>query len=140
MDAKGARADTQMFTLATRPGTTAIQAPFLFRWRNYYYLFVSFDACCNDANYPHTLRVGRSKDLKGPYVDRDGKRMLDGGGTLLLASDSHFRAPGSNMVFEENGLRLNVYTAYDVDNGGAATLRIAPLYFDNDGWPVPIGP
>ena len=140
LDATGARADTQMFSLAGRPDNGAIQAPFLYRWQDYYYLFVSFDACCNNATYPHTLRVGRSKDLKGPYIDREGKRMLDGGGSLMLASDSHFSAPGSNMIFEENHQRWNLYTAYNVDKAGAATLRIAPLYFDNDRWPVPVGP
>ena len=141
LDQTGARADTQMTTLAARPPSNpAIQAPFLFQWREYYYLFVSFDHCCNDATSPHTLRVGRSKALRGPYVDRDGQRMLDGGGTLLLESDSHFRAPGSNMVFAENGLRLNVYHAYDQTKNGAATLRITPLYFDNDGWPVAASP
>jgi arabinan endo-1,5-alpha-L-arabinosidase len=140
LNAKGGRADTQMVALAARPDSSAIQAPFLYQWRDNYYLFVSFDHCCNDANFPHTLRVGRSKTVQGPYVDREGKRMLDGGGTLLLASDNRFRSPGSNMVMDHAGRRLNVYTAYDAEKGGAATLRIAPLYFDNDGWPVPVGP
>jgi arabinan endo-1,5-alpha-L-arabinosidase len=136
LDANGdRRSDVAMVTLATRPSSNpAIQASFLYRWRDDYYLFVSFD-----GNPSHSLHVGRSQALAGPYTDRDGNSMLQGGGTLLLSGDSQFTGPGSNSILDDNGdRRLNAYHAYD--SNGTAVLRIAPLFFDNDGWPVTAGP
>jgi arabinan endo-1,5-alpha-L-arabinosidase len=136
LDPAGNRLGTQMVTLATRPADNpALQASFLYRWRDSYYLFVSFDGSTS-----HTLRVGRSGQLAGPYVDRDGMQMLQGGGTLVLAGDSQFKGPGSNSILDDNGRRLNAYHAYDSSRNDAAVLRIAPLFFDENGWPVTAGP
>jgi arabinan endo-1,5-alpha-L-arabinosidase len=140
LDRNGNRRDTQMYPVAARPpDNPAIQASYLYRWRDYFYLFVSFDACCAGVNSTHNLRVGRSTQLLGPYLDRDGQPMLEGGGTLVLAGDSRFKGPGSNMIFDGDGQRLNVYHAYDSNRNGTAVLRIASLFFDNDGWPVTTG-
>jgi arabinan endo-1,5-alpha-L-arabinosidase len=137
LDGNGNRRDAQMHTLAVRSSDNpAIQAPFLYRWRDTYYLFVSFDLCCNGVNSTHNLRVGRSAQLLGPYVDRSGVPMLEGGGTLLLSGDTRFKGPGSNMIFDDDGRRLNVYHAYDSERQGAAVLRMATLFFDEAGWPV----
>jgi arabinan endo-1,5-alpha-L-arabinosidase len=136
LDTNGNRRDDQMVTLATRPADNpALQAAFLYRWRDDYYLFVSFD-----SNPNHSLRVGRSQQLAGPYADRDGVSMLQGGGTVLLAGNSQFKGPGSNSILDVDGLRLNAYHAYDSSQNGAAVLRIAPLFFDEAGWPVTAGP
>jgi arabinan endo-1,5-alpha-L-arabinosidase len=137
LNADGARLDDRMITIAARPADNpAIQAAFLYHWRDHYYLFASFDG----YNPAHALRVGRSEKVTGPYVDRDGHRLLDGGGTLLLSTDGHFKGPGSNSVLDDNGQRWNAYHAYDISRNNAAVLRIAPLFFDNDGWPVTAGP
>ncbi len=144
--ADGSRLDSQMTSVAARSSDNpAIQAPFLMKWRDYYYLFVSFDHCCEGVDSDHSIRVGRATNLLGPYVDRDGFNMVfdssqPGGGTLVLAGDSRWKGPGSNMVFTDAGKRYNVYHAYDADSNGQATLRIAELDFDNDGWPVSGGP
>jgi arabinan endo-1,5-alpha-L-arabinosidase len=136
LDLTGNRRDNQMVTIATRPASNpALQASFLYRWRDYYYLFVSFD-----SNPSHTLRVGRSEQLAGPYVDRDGVAMLQGGGALLLSGDGRFKGPGSNSILDDQGRRLNAYHAYDGSQNGVGVLRIAPLCFDDSGWPVTAGP
>ena len=141
LDAEGKRLDTQMTSIATRSSDNpAIQAPFLMKRAEFYYLFVSFDHCCLGVDSDHNIRVGRSRDLMGPYVDRDGVALLDGGATLVLAGDARWRGPGSNSVFTYAGRRFEAYHAYDADSNGSATLRIAELDFDNDGWPVSAGP
>ncbi len=141
LDASGARLGSQLVALAARSSDNpAIQEPSLFKWRDYYYLFVSFDQCCQGVNSTHNIRVGRSRQLLGPYLDQDGVDMMNGGGTLVLAGDARWPGPGSNMVYEEPGRRVNVYHAYDADNNGVNTLRIAELAFDNDGWPISAGP
>src|SRR5688572_33184478 len=80
--------DTKLYSLASRrrsaelPG--AIEAPVIIRSRGYYYLFVSFDFCCRGINSTYNIRVGRSKRVTGPYVDREGRDMMDEGGTLVI--------------------------------------------------------
>jgi arabinan endo-1,5-alpha-L-arabinosidase len=141
LDATGTRLGTDLVPLARRSSDNpAIQAPFLYRWRDYYYLFVSFDQCCQGTDSTHNIRVGRARELRGPYIDREGVEMLNGGGTLVLGGSSRWAGPGSNSVFDDGGKHLNVYHAYDANNDGTATLRIAELAFDNDGWPVSAGP
>jgi arabinan endo-1,5-alpha-L-arabinosidase len=142
----GGRLDTQMTALATRSSDNpAIQAPYLMKRGDYYYLFVSFDRCCNGVNSDHNIRVGRATNLLGPYVDRDGNSMIadtaqPGGGTLVLAGDNRWKGPGSNVIFTDAAKRYNVFHAYDANANGQATLRIAELAFDNEGWPVSGGP
>jgi arabinan endo-1,5-alpha-L-arabinosidase len=141
LDADGSRLDAQMYSVAMRSSDNpAIQAPYLMKWQNYYYLFVSFDHCCQGVNSDHSIRVGRATNVLGPYLDRDGIDMMNGGGTLILAGDSRWKGPGSNTVFVDAGKRYNVYHAYDADSNGLSALRVAELSFDNDGWPVSGGP
>jgi arabinan endo-1,5-alpha-L-arabinosidase len=134
LDQAGDRLNDQMTRLAARPASAnALQAAFIYRGPEYFYLFVSFD-----SNPSHTLHVGRSKQVTGPYVDRAGTDMLQGGGTILLQSNDIYKGPGSNSVFNDNGCALNAYHAYD--GNGDSMLRIAPLVFDKDQWPVTGGP
>ena len=65
-------------------GTNAIEAPFIFKHGGYYYLFVSWDYCCRGAKSNYRVAVGRSKTVDGPYLDRTGKDMANGGGTLFM--------------------------------------------------------
>src|SRR5690606_39127303 len=53
------------------PEPGAIEAPFIFRHDGWYYLFVSYDHCCRGAKSDYRIMVGRSRDLRGPYLDRD---------------------------------------------------------------------
>ena len=136
--ADGARAGTQLYPLASRGGG-AIEAPFLVRRCGYYYLFVSFDACCRGADSTYNLRVGRSRALAGPYLDRAGTALLNGGGTPLLEGDADWAGPGHNAVLFDGLRAFNVYHAYATTNG-ASQLRISELAWDEEGWPVSGGP
>ena len=42
----------------------------------------------------YEIRVGRSREPTGPFLDRAGKAMLEGGGTLLLQSQGAYIGPG----------------------------------------------
>src|SRR5690606_4777588 len=135
---QGARADNELYSLASRGGG-AIEAPFIVRRCNYYYLFVSFDSCCKGADSTYNIRVGRSEDVLGPYVDRAGVAMLDGGGTLLVSGNDTWKGPGHNAVIFVGNAAYNVYHAYAAADG-AATLRISELVWDAEGWPISAGP
>jgi arabinan endo-1,5-alpha-L-arabinosidase len=135
LTSEGSRADDELHALASRGGG-AIEAPFIVRRCGYYYLFVSFDRCCNGASSTYNIRVGRSSEVLGPYVDRAGDPMLDGGGTLLVSGNARFHGPGHNAVVFHEDRAYNVFHAYDADNNGVPTLRVAELAWDEDGWPV----
>jgi arabinan endo-1,5-alpha-L-arabinosidase len=140
LDSTGSHADASMVDLAARPDPDQIQAASLVYRNGFYYLFASFDSCCAGVDSTHKLMLGRASSITGPYVDRAGVALLDGGGTLLLQGDTRWRGPGSNDTLVVDGRTYNVYDAYDAQNGGAATLRIATLVWDAAGWPVSGGP
>jgi arabinan endo-1,5-alpha-L-arabinosidase len=130
----------ELYSLARRDliaGTSgAIEAPFIIRREDFYYLFVSFDFCCKGTLSTYNIRVGRAKEVIGPYYDRDGTAMLSGGGTLVLGGDDRWRGPGHNAVLRgADGDKL-VYHAYDAKAVGIPTLRISPIVWDANGWPT----
>jgi arabinan endo-1,5-alpha-L-arabinosidase len=135
----GTRKDAMVHAIASRNGG-AIEAPFVVRRCGYYYLFVSFDKCCDGANSTYNIRVGRSQKVLGPYVDKSGKPMMDGGGTQLVSGAGRWRGPGHSAVVFWQQRAYNVYHAYDADQNGASTLRVSELAWDKDGWPVSGGP
>lgn len=128
--------DDTVYSLAQRSQhPRAVEAPFIIRKGEFYYLFVSFDACCRGVDSTYRVMVGRSETVTGPYVDRDGVSMLNGGGTQVTFPTERWRGPGHNAILQEDGVEYIVYHAYDAENQGIFTLRIAPLAWDEDGWP-----
>lgn len=140
LGAGGDREGDEFYALAARPVESAVQAPFLVQRSPYYFLFVSFDRCCQGTGSTYNIRVGRSTNLAGPYVDRDSVPMLDGGGTLVLEGNERWRGVGANTVLTTAEQSYNVYHAYDANAAGRATLRIAELAWDSEDWPVSGGP
>ncbi len=61
------------------PGDDAVEAPFIYHHGGYYYLFVSFDYCCRGLKSNYKIAIGRSQNIKGPYLDKDGKSMMQDG-------------------------------------------------------------
>jgi len=120
---------------AADPGAGAIEAPFIFRKDGWYYLFVSFDKCCRGMDSDYKIMVGRSKSVTGPYVDRDGKPMLQGGGTLVLEGNGNWVALGHNAAYTFDGTDWLVFHAYETADNAKQKLRILPIAWD-DGWPV----
>lgn len=122
-------------------GADAIEAPFIVDHGGWYYLIVSFDLCCRGSRSSYHLRVGRSRSIEGPYRDRSGRAMREGGGTVLLRADAEgrdrFRGPGHAGVLQDrDGRDYLIHHAYDAAANGASTLRIARLGWDAEQWPV----
>jgi arabinan endo-1,5-alpha-L-arabinosidase len=69
--------------------------------------------------------------VSGPYVDRGGIPMLDGGGTVLLSSEGDRIGPGG----ESASAGMLAFHFYDAAQNGAHQLAIAPIGW-RDGWPV----
>jgi arabinan endo-1,5-alpha-L-arabinosidase len=133
-------ADQTLYSLASRERTNelkgAIEAPVIVRKNGYYYLFVSFDFCCRGKDSTYNIRVGRAPRITGPYKDRNGVSMLEGGGTLLVEGDDRWRGPGHCTILQHKGQDWLIYHAYDASKRGASTLRISHLKWDGDGWPT----
>jgi arabinan endo-1,5-alpha-L-arabinosidase len=128
----------QKYSLASRPvpegGPSAIEAPFMIERDGYYYLFTSFDYCCRGASSSYYVVVGRSRNVTGPYVGRDGKSQMDGYGTVVLRGDRRYRGPGHVAVLRDHARDYLVYHAYDAQQDGRSVLRIAPIEWTPDGW------
>jgi arabinan endo-1,5-alpha-L-arabinosidase len=139
--------DTKLYALAGRkrpenPGPNppglpgdwqAIEAPFIVRHGEYFYLFVSFDLCCRGTRSNYKTMVGRSHTVTGPYVDAKGKPMLEGGGTALLLGNSRWLGPGGESVLQQRDGGIIVFHAYD-GKTGEAYLQISTIAWVN-GWP-----
>ncbi|MCC8088021.1 MAG: arabinan endo-1,5-alpha-L-arabinosidase [Rikenellaceae bacterium] len=118
------------------PGSGAVEAPFIFKRGEYYYLFVSFDYCCRGAESDYKLVVGRSKDVRGPYYDRDGVDMLDGGAELVVEGNERFPGVGHNSVYTFDAKDYIFFHAYDMEENGRSRLLVRELSWDDDGWPT----
>ena len=117
-------------------GANAIEAPFVFKKGKYYYLLVSIDYCCKGVNSTYKMIVGRAEKLTDPYIDRSGKPMATGGGTILLAGDENWYGVGHCAVVSFDDTDYLVFHGYDAHDGGKPKLNIRKLDWDKDGWPV----
>lgn len=133
---KQSEEDDRLYDLASRAEhPRAVEAPFMIYREPYYYLFVSFDQCCQGINSTYNVRVGRSEEITGPFVDRDGVDLMEDGGTQITFPDEQYVGPGHNAIFREDDQDFIVYHAYDKARGGTPTLRIAALEYDEEDWP-----
>ncbi len=130
-----ARRERPPFFPETRPGPAAEEAPYVFRHGGWYYLFVSWDYCCRGVKSNYKVMVGRSRSVHGPYVDRSGKPMEQGGGTLVVGGDALYPGVGGNGVITSGGTDYLVFHAYDASDHGMPKLKIKALHWSADGWP-----
>jgi arabinan endo-1,5-alpha-L-arabinosidase len=136
----------QWRTIAARPRSTpqtdttggngAIEAPFIFQKNGYYYLFASWDYCCQGEKSNYKVVMGRSKTVTGPYVDKTGKPMELNGGSLIIEGDGKkWFGAGHNAAYTFDGKDYIIYHGYDAADKGRSRLRIDELLWDADGWP-----
>ncbi|UPL47719.1 arabinan endo-1,5-alpha-L-arabinosidase [Hymenobacter sublimis] len=118
------------------PGDGAIEAPFIFRRNGYYYLFTSFDYCCRGPQSTYKIMVGRAKAVTGPYLDKAGTPLEQGGGTQVLAGDKNWFGLGHNSVYTFDQTDYLVFHGYDAADKGRSKLRLEKLSWDAAGWPV----
>ena len=121
---------------------SSIEASYLYKRNGWYYLFVNFGACCQGVNSTYNIRVGRSQNIRGPYLDQSGVNMLNSGGTLFLGNDSNKIGPGQVGILSQGDLDQFSYHYYDGNANGNPTLGIHTLYWTSDNWPsyTPINP
>lgn len=134
--ATGKRADSKpLMSLASRPSNVggAVEAPFITRNGDFYYLWVSFDKCCQGAKSTYRIMVGRSTAPTGPFVDKAGVDMMKGGGTQMMSSHGSVHGPGHNAVFSDVDGDVLAYHYYN--DAGTAQIGLNLIRYDG-GWPV----
>jgi arabinan endo-1,5-alpha-L-arabinosidase len=126
--------DSKLFSLAYNE---SIEAGYLCKHDDYYYLFVNWGSCCRGPESTYNIRIGRSKTVTGPYVDKAGVDMLKSGGSVFLATtNGPLIGPGHAGTLDAKGKKW--FTSDfegDLRMGGKATLAIMPLQWNADGWP-----
>src|SRR5690606_40176757 len=127
---------------------SSIEGPTIVRRCGYYYLFVTHGLCCPNETEParsinaidYRTVVGRSENILGPYVDKNGVPLTSGGGTIMVEGtntsgvDSPFAAAGHGDVFVAGDKFYHAYHAYPYDRSPYAELRIVEMPFDDEGW------
>ncbi|WP_457425046.1 arabinan endo-1,5-alpha-L-arabinosidase [Roseateles sp. P5_E7] len=130
LDANTLRPTGESTFIARRKG--GIEAPTIVRHGHWVYLFASYDMCCKGAQSTYNVRVGRARNVEGPYLDREGKDLMNEGATPLLSGGARWKGPGHQDVVGD----WFVHHAYDTERGGKPHLRIKRLSWTPDGWPV----
>jgi arabinan endo-1,5-alpha-L-arabinosidase len=127
--------DQPPLAIAARPRGKLLEEGYVRSHAGFYYLWISFDHCCRGARSDYKIVVGRSKNIQGPFVDREGVPMLQGGGTIVMANKGSVCGPGSSAIIHEQQEDFLVHHYYDADDHGIPKLQINPLTWDADGWP-----
>jgi arabinan endo-1,5-alpha-L-arabinosidase len=134
---KPSATNRQLIAIAARPHNAIIEAPFIVHHGPYYYLFVSFDACCKGADSTYRTVVGRAEQITGPYEDMDRIPMIRGGGSPVLSSQGNIRGPGHNgMLMNVDGKDWIVHHFYDAADKGISKLQVRPITWDANDWPL----
>ena len=131
-----AKRERSVFVDDRVPGPAEIEGPFIFKKGDYYYLFVSWGLCCRGKDSTYKIMIGRSKDVKGPYLDKDGKSLAQGGGSLVLAGNKDWAGMGGCSAYVFDGKDYLVFHAYETADNGLQKLKIAEIKWDEKQWPV----
>lgn len=116
-----------------------------------YWLFVNWGSGLgHKENATYQVRIGWSDNIQGPYRDKNGTDMYNGGGTLMMASRQAFPAAnrthiGRGHVGIIKGERLDghypdwISYSYWLENPPAGEdgkrFGLQRLIIDADGWP-----
>lgn len=116
----------------------AYEASNIWKRGDYYYLICSIGSCCEGVKSTYKTVVGRSKNLAGPYVNRDGERMLDNKHEIMLGGDTTFAGTGHNsfLVEDDNHETWMLYHAFELARPDfPRQVLLDKVLWDNEGWP-----
>ena len=107
---------------------------------DYYYLFGSIGSTSlSNGKSTYEMVVVRSQNILGPYVDKEGKSILDGTNyEVINQSNSRFAGPGHNseIITDDDGNDWVLYHAYDLESSSPVRSLMLSRVRWVDGWPV----
>ena len=104
----------------------SIEAPYIARNGDYYYLFFTRGNCCQGVNSTYQVQVARSNSVFGPYT---GER------NLIPNVSGNRKGPGHIGIIKQDGCNYTTTHYYDLNDNGAAKLDIQRMDFVG-GWPT----
>lgn len=115
---------------------SAYEGTYIHKKNGYYYLFASVGSCCAGLKSTYTTVVGRSKNLFGPYVDKQGRPMLENNHELLIQKNEHFLGTGHNseIITDDAGQDWMFYHAVKASRPHGRVLMLDKIQW-KDGWP-----
>jgi len=135
---KQSSSDQTVYRIASRGGS-GIEGPALIEHNGQYFLFSAWDICCKmgDELEDNTYKtaMGRANSVTGPYSDRSGNALNNGGGTILLQRYGRYYGPGGGEPFQDINRVRFAHHYYDANRNGSPTLQIRDLVFTQDNWP-----
>lgn len=116
-----------------------IEATMIVKHDGYYYLIGSAGSCCEGANSTYRLVMTRSRNLFGPYVDRNGKTAVGDNFSPLLNKSPEVYGPGHCSEFVEDEasqtwVLYHGFQASDVDAG--RVIYLDRINWGTGGWPT----
>lgn len=135
--------------VAGKPGPwdgSTYEGSYVIKENGYYYYFGSAGTCCDGINSSYRVLVGKSKSIKGPYVDSKGFALttsgsgITRGNNVVWAGVDNNRSvygPGHNSIFKDDKGDLWIYYhAYSAaDNFRTRHLFMDKLVWDDNGYP-----
>ncbi|WP_342645682.1 arabinan endo-1,5-alpha-L-arabinosidase [Mucilaginibacter sp. CSA2-8R] len=112
------------------------EGSYIIKGPEYYYIFASRGICCKGIQSTYQVVMGRAKNIKGPYLNKQGESWLNDKYTVFLEGNYEEPGRGHNGFFTERDTTFIVYHAYTRSANGASLLNIKPVYVDADGWPA----
>lgn len=116
------------------------EASYVLKRNGYYYYFGSVGSCCEGLKSTYHVKVGRSKNITGPYVDKNGVDLMNKGGTLFLKEDKDktFVGTGHNaeIITDKNKTDWFIYHAYSKESPSSGRMMLMDKIIWKDGWPT----
>ena len=122
------------------------EGAYVVRHGAFWYLFASTANCCAGPTTGYSVQVGRSRDLRGPYVDQQGQPLVTsraGGTPVLTQNGNRWIGAGHNAIAGDvAGQDWIVYHAIDRADpylDGTDGINERPMLMDRldwvQGWP-----
>jgi beta-xylosidase len=130
--------------LALKAGAEKVQivgggyeASYILKRDKYYYYFSSIDGCCAGAESTYKVSVGRSDNLFGPYLNKQGESMMYFRPNVILHGDSIFAGPGHNaeIVTDDAGDDWLLYHSFLKSAPEKGRVLCLDKIVWKEGWP-----
>lgn len=112
----------------------AFEGTNIYKHNGYYYLFASIGNFEDDT---YRTVVGRSENILGPYVDKQGKLMLNNGYEILLGNSNQFYGLGHNagLIEDDDNQTWILYHGYEAQTKKGRYVFLDKVQWDNQDWP-----
>lgn len=133
--------DKTVYNIARRTSKAsggAEEGPSLIEYGGKYFLFTAWDKCCQQGptieQTTYKTAYGRADKVTGPYKDRAGYDMANGGGTILMERYGRYVGPGGGEAFQDLNRVRFVHHYYDLNGDKYNHIHIRDVVFTDDNW------